>query len=59
VSAPPLEDDIAGVVTDHARELRDSGVEWVVALFHDGVDWSFGRRGSGRTLCGTVPAVGC
>jgi hypothetical protein len=45
VSAPPLEDDLAGVVTVQARELRDSGVGWVVVLFHDGVDWRFGKRG--------------
>ncbi len=45
VSAPPLEEDIAGVVAAHARGLRGSGVEWVVALFHDGVDWRFGGRG--------------
>ncbi len=45
VSAPPLENDLAGVVAAHASALRDSGVEWVVALFHDGVDWRFGRRG--------------
>jgi 2',3'-cyclic-nucleotide 2'-phosphodiesterase (5'-nucleotidase family) len=45
VSAPSLEDDLAGVVTACVRELRDSGVEWVVALFHDGVDWRFGERG--------------
>jgi 2',3'-cyclic-nucleotide 2'-phosphodiesterase (5'-nucleotidase family) len=44
VSAPPLEHDLAGLVAAHARELRDSGVEWVVALFHDGVDWRSGRR---------------
>ena len=45
VSAPPLEDDLASVVTGHARELRASGAKWVVALFHDGVDWRFSRRG--------------
>jgi len=45
VSAPPLEDDLARVVRDYARELRDSGVEWVVVLFHDGVDWRLGKRG--------------
>jgi len=45
VSAPPLEGDLAGVVTTHARELRASGAEWVVALLHDGVDWRFGRGG--------------
>jgi hypothetical protein len=45
VSAPPLEDDLAGVVIVQARELRDSGVGWVVVLFHDGVNWRFGKRG--------------
>ena len=45
VSAPPLEDDLAGVVTGRASELRASGAKWVVALFHDGVDWRFGRDG--------------
>jgi 2',3'-cyclic-nucleotide 2'-phosphodiesterase (5'-nucleotidase family) len=45
VSAPPLEDDLAGVVTVQARELRDSGIGWVVVLFHDGEDWRFGKRG--------------
>ena len=44
VSAPPLEDDLASVVTEHVRALRASGAEWVLALFHDGVDWRFGRR---------------
>jgi 2',3'-cyclic-nucleotide 2'-phosphodiesterase (5'-nucleotidase family) len=45
VSAPPLEADLADVVTGHARELRASGAEWVVVLLHDGVDWRFGPRG--------------
>ncbi len=45
VSAPPLEEDLARVVRANAKELRDAGVEWVVVLFHDGVDWCFGRRG--------------
>jgi 2',3'-cyclic-nucleotide 2'-phosphodiesterase (5'-nucleotidase family) len=45
VSAPALEEDLAAVVGGNARELRTSGAEWVVALFHDGVDWHFGPRG--------------
>lgn len=45
VSVSPLEDDLAGVVDAHARELMDSGVEWVVALFHDRVEWRSGKRG--------------
>ena len=45
VSAPPLEGDLAGVVAGHAEDLQASGAEWVVALFHDGVDWRFGREG--------------
>jgi 2',3'-cyclic-nucleotide 2'-phosphodiesterase (5'-nucleotidase family) len=45
VSAPLLEDNLARVVRTHVRELRDSGVEWVVALFHDRVDWRLGKRG--------------
>ncbi len=45
VSVSPLEDDLAGVVDAHARELMDSGVEWAVALFHDGVEWRSGKRG--------------
>ncbi len=45
VSAPSLEDNLLAVVTGHARELRTSGAEWVVVLFHDGVDWRFGPQG--------------
>jgi 2',3'-cyclic-nucleotide 2'-phosphodiesterase (5'-nucleotidase family) len=45
VSAPALEEDHAAVVAGHARELRTSGAEWVVVLFHSGVDWRFGPRG--------------
>ena len=44
-SAPPLDPDLAGLVVRHAGELRASGAEWVVALIHDGVDWSIGSRG--------------
>ncbi len=45
VSAPSLGDNLAAVVTGHARELRASGADWVVVLFHDGVDWRSGPRG--------------
>jgi 2',3'-cyclic-nucleotide 2'-phosphodiesterase (5'-nucleotidase family) len=45
VAAPSLEDDLAAVVTEHARELRTSRAEWVVVLLHDGVYWRFGPRG--------------
>src|ERR687890_462706 len=45
VSAPSLDPDLAGVAIRHAEELRDAGAKWVVALFHDGVDWRFGARG--------------
>ncbi len=34
-----------GVAIGHAEDLRASGVEWVVALLHDGVDWRFGAQG--------------
>jgi 2',3'-cyclic-nucleotide 2'-phosphodiesterase (5'-nucleotidase family) len=44
-SAPPLDPDLAGIVVRHAGELRASGAQWVVALIHDGVDWSIGSRG--------------
>ena len=51
VSAPPLEDDLAGVVTGRARELRASGAKWVVALFHDGgASWRGVSRGRGRWM---------
>src|SRR5919107_806836 len=45
VSAPDLNPDLAGVAIRHAEELRASDADWVVALFHDGVDWRFGSRG--------------
>jgi 2',3'-cyclic-nucleotide 2'-phosphodiesterase (5'-nucleotidase family) len=45
VWAPELDADLAGVVRGRARELRDFGAEWVVALFHDGVDWRFATAG--------------
>jgi 2',3'-cyclic-nucleotide 2'-phosphodiesterase (5'-nucleotidase family) len=45
VSAPDLDPNLAGVAIRHAEELRASGAQWVVALLHDGVDWSFGREG--------------
>ena len=45
VSAPSLDPDLAGVAIRHAEELRDAGAKWVVALFHDGVDWRFGGQG--------------
>src|ERR671921_1659923 len=45
VSAPSLDPDLASVVIRHAEELRDAGAERVVALLHEGVDWSFGSRG--------------
>jgi 2',3'-cyclic-nucleotide 2'-phosphodiesterase (5'-nucleotidase family) len=45
VSAPDLDPDLAGVAIGHAEELRASGVEWVVVLLHDGVDWRFGTQG--------------
>ena len=45
VSAPNLDPDLASVAIGHTEELRASGVEWVVALLHDGVDWRFGARG--------------
>ena len=45
VSAPELDPELAGVAIRHAEELRASGVQWVVALLHDGIDWRFGREG--------------
>jgi 2',3'-cyclic-nucleotide 2'-phosphodiesterase (5'-nucleotidase family) len=45
VFAPDLDPDLAGVAIRHAEELRASGVDWVVALLHDGVDWRFGGEG--------------
>jgi hypothetical protein len=45
VSAPSLDPDLTGVAKWHAEDLRASGAQWVVALFHDGVDWRFGPRG--------------
>lgn len=45
VSAPNLDPDLAGVVVRHSKDLRASGVDWVVALLHDGVDWRFGAGG--------------
>jgi 2',3'-cyclic-nucleotide 2'-phosphodiesterase (5'-nucleotidase family) len=45
VFAPRLDPDLGKVAIGHAEELRTSGAEWVVALFHDGVDWRFGARG--------------
>ena len=45
VAAPPLEDDLAGVVLRHAEDLRASGADWVVALIHEGVDWRIGEGG--------------
>jgi 2',3'-cyclic-nucleotide 2'-phosphodiesterase (5'-nucleotidase family) len=45
VSAPSLDPDLASVAIRHAEELRDASAEWVVALFHDGVDWRFGGQG--------------
>jgi 2',3'-cyclic-nucleotide 2'-phosphodiesterase (5'-nucleotidase family) len=37
--APPPAEDWAGRVGPLARELRDRGARWVVAVLHDGVDW--------------------
>jgi 2',3'-cyclic-nucleotide 2'-phosphodiesterase (5'-nucleotidase family) len=45
VFAPSLDPDLGGVAVGHAEELRASGAEWVVALFHDGVDWRIGAPG--------------
>jgi 2',3'-cyclic-nucleotide 2'-phosphodiesterase (5'-nucleotidase family) len=45
VSAPNLDPDLGDVAIGHAEELRASGADWVVALFHDGVNWRFGARG--------------
>jgi 2',3'-cyclic-nucleotide 2'-phosphodiesterase (5'-nucleotidase family) len=45
VFAPSLEPDLAAVAIGHAESLRASGADWVVALFHDGVDWRFGAQG--------------
>ena len=45
VFAPRLDPDLASVAIGHAEELRASGANRVVALFHDGVDWRFGARG--------------
>ena len=45
VSAPDLDPDLAGVAIGYAEDLRTSGADWVVALFHDGVDWRFGSGG--------------
>jgi 2',3'-cyclic-nucleotide 2'-phosphodiesterase (5'-nucleotidase family) len=45
VFAPDLDPDLASVAIRHAEELRASGADWVVALFHDGVDWRFGGEG--------------
>src|SRR5215218_6616675 len=45
VSAPDLDPDLADVAIKHAEELRASGADWVVALFHDGVDWHLGTQG--------------
>src|SRR5215217_2657253 len=45
VSAPSLDLDLGSVAIGHAEELRASGADWVVALFHDGVDWRFGAQG--------------
>jgi hypothetical protein len=39
------EPDLAGVAIRHAEEFRAAGAQWVVALFHDGVDWRFGAEG--------------
>jgi 2',3'-cyclic-nucleotide 2'-phosphodiesterase (5'-nucleotidase family) len=44
VSAPSLDPDLGDVAIGHAEELRASGADWVVALFHDGVDWRFGAQ---------------
>jgi 2',3'-cyclic-nucleotide 2'-phosphodiesterase (5'-nucleotidase family) len=45
VFAPDLDPDLADVAIRHAEELRASGAQWVVALFHYGVDWHFGTQG--------------
>jgi 2',3'-cyclic-nucleotide 2'-phosphodiesterase (5'-nucleotidase family) len=45
VFAPNLDPELPEVVIGHAESLRTSGAEWVVALFHDGVDWRFGPQG--------------
>jgi 2',3'-cyclic-nucleotide 2'-phosphodiesterase (5'-nucleotidase family) len=45
VYAPSLDSDLAAVAIGYAEELRASGADWVVVLFHDGVDWRFGARG--------------
>jgi 2',3'-cyclic-nucleotide 2'-phosphodiesterase (5'-nucleotidase family) len=37
--APPPADDWPERVAPLARELRDQGARWVVAVLHDGVDW--------------------
>jgi 2',3'-cyclic-nucleotide 2'-phosphodiesterase (5'-nucleotidase family) len=45
VFAPSLEPNLGEVAIEHAKSLRASGAEWVVALLHDGVDWRFGAQG--------------
>jgi 2',3'-cyclic-nucleotide 2'-phosphodiesterase (5'-nucleotidase family) len=45
VFAPNLDPDLPEVVIGHAESLRTSCAQWVVALFHDGVDWRFGPQG--------------
>jgi 2',3'-cyclic-nucleotide 2'-phosphodiesterase (5'-nucleotidase family) len=37
--APPPADDWVGRVEPLARDLRQQGARWVVAVLHDGVDW--------------------
>jgi hypothetical protein len=38
-AAPPLAADWEERVEPLARELREKGARWVVALYHDGVEW--------------------
>jgi 2',3'-cyclic-nucleotide 2'-phosphodiesterase (5'-nucleotidase family) len=45
VFAPSLDPDLADVAIRRAESLRASGVEWVVVLLHDGVEWRFGAQG--------------